>query len=86
MYLKLLAPSASLSLHALTLLKSFTEVDLDEVEGSEATVRPRDVVVDADFVQWNADEDVVSEAGSAVQEQSNPEEPVELIVPQGRLL
>ena len=37
----------------------------------------------ADFVQRNVDEDVMSEAGSAVEEESNPEEPVELIVPQG---
>ena len=49
-----------------------------------ANALERDVVVDADFVQQNVDEDVMSEAGSAVEEESNPEEPVELIGPQGR--
>ena len=46
----------------------------------------RDVAVDADFVQGNVDEDVVLEAASAVEEESNPEEPVKLIVPHGRPL
>ena len=53
---------------------------------SVADASERDVVVDADFVQRNVDEVFMSEAGSAVEEETNPEEPVELIVPQGRPL
>ena len=75
--------------------QSSIEVDLDDliptaVEGSDtdsvANALEPDVVADADSAQWSGDEDVVSEAGSAVEEESNFEEPVELIVPQGRLL
>ena len=60
------------------------------MEGSDtdsvADALERDVVVDADFVQRSSDEDVMSETGSAVEEESNPEELVELTVAQGRPL
>ena len=39
---------------------------------------------DAIPVQWNADEDFLSEAGSVVEVESNPEEVVEVMMPQGR--
>ena len=35
-------------------------------------------------MQWNADEDFLSEAGSVVEVESNPEEVVEVMMPQGR--
>ena len=83
------------SVQDIDVAQSSTVVDLDDliptaVEGSDtdsvADALERDVVVDADVVQRNVDEDVMSEAGSAVEEESNPEEPVELIVPQRRPL
>ena len=73
--------------------QSSTEVDLDNViqtavEGSDTDsvvhALERDVAVDANFVKVNVDEDFVSEAGSAVEKESNPEEPIVLIVPHGR--
>ena len=76
-------------------LQGSTELDLDDaiptaVEGSDTDsvvdALERDVVVDADPVQRNADEDFVSEAGSAVEEESNQEESVKLTVPQRRPL
>ena len=69
------------SVQDIDVAQSSTEVDLDDliptaVEGSDtdsvADALERDVVVDADFVKRSADEDVMSEAGSAVEEETTP--------------